>query len=177
MTDLKNSRTVPYILGLLLSITMAVVIRLVIGSQLYLDAIGSVSNPRLIPAIGLLGALLAGWFGSLELAVGWLGDRIKNDELYIANVTGFLAIVLSISCRLFPQISPGHLQEITLIIMIASMLGVWFVIGVAISGEARQQEMMKSEPEEEKKREHEPRKTGSIMTTSPMHRSWVRRLR
>ena len=178
MNYLKNGKTVPYLLGLLLSITMAVVIRLVLGSQLFLDAIGSHPNLHLVPAIGLVGILLAMWFGSLELAVGWLGDRVEKRESYVAGASGFLAVILSVSFRMFPQrVTHGHLQEITLIVIIAILIGVLTIFGVAIKGEVRQKEMMKSEPEEEKKRERRPRKVGSIMTTSPMHRSRVRRLR
>lgn len=177
MIDLKNSKTASYLLGLLLSITMAVVIRLVVGSQLYLDAIGGDSDPRLIPAIGLVGVLLSGWFGSLELAVGWLGDRIASKESYISNATGFLAALLAISFRIFPQAFHGNLQESTFIIIIAILLGVFGIFGIAVSGEARRREMMKGEPEGEKKRERRPRKVGSVITTSPMHRSRVRRLR
>lgn len=178
MTDLKNSRTVPYILGLLLSITMAVVIRLVVGSQFLMDAIGGYPDLYLVPAIGLVGVLLSVWFGSLEMAADWLGDRIDSKESYIAKVSGFLAVVLGVSFRVFPKkVSHGHLQEITLIIIIAILLGVFVLFGVAISEEVIHKELMKDEPEEEKKRERRPRKTGSIMTTSPMHRSRVRRLR
>lgn len=178
MTDLKNSRTVPYILGLLLSITMAVAIRLVVGSQLFLNATGGYPDLYLVPAIGLVGVLLAVWFGSLEMAADWLGDRIDSKESYIAKVSGFLAVVLGVSFRVFPQkVSQGHLQETTLIIIIAILLGVFVLFGVAISEEVIHKELMKDEPEEEKKRERRPRKTGSIMTTSPMRRSRVRRLR
>lgn len=178
MTDLRNSKMAPYLLGLLLSITMAVVIRLVLGSQLFLDAIGSHPNLHLVPAIGLVGVLLAVWFGSLEMAADWLGDRIDSKESYIAKVSGFLAVVLGVSFRVFPQkVSQGHLQETTLIIIIAILLGVFVLFGVAISEEVIHKELMKDEPEEEKKRERRPRKTGSIMTTSPMRRSRVRRLR
>ena len=178
MTYLKNGKSVPYILGLLLSITMAVMIRLVVGSQLFLDATGSHPDLHLIPAIGLVGILLAMWFGSLELASDWLGDRVEKRESYIAGTSGFLAVILGVSFRVFPQrVSHDHLQEITLIIIIAILFGVFVLFGVAISGEVRQKEMMKIEPEEEKKREREPRKVGLIMTTSPMHRSRVRRLR
>lgn len=178
MTDLRNSKMFPYLLGLLLSITMAVVIRLVVFSQLFLDATGSYPDLHLVPAIGLVVILLAMWFGSLELAAGWLGDRVESRESYIAGASGFLAVILGVSFRVFPQkVSQGHLQEITLIIIIAILFGVFGLFGVAINGEVRQKEMMKSEPEEEKKREREPRKVGSITTTSPMHRSRVRRLR
>lgn len=178
MTDLKNSRTVPYILGLLLSITMAVVIRLVVGSQFLMDAIGGYPDLYLVPAIGLVGVLLSVWFGSLEMAADWLGDRIDSKDSYIAKVSGFLAVVLGVSFRVFPQkVSHGHLQEITLIIIIAILLGVFVLFGVAISEEVIHKELMKDEPEEEKKREREPRRTGSIITTSPMRRSRVRRLR
>lgn len=178
MTDLKNSRTVPYLLGLLLSITMAVVIRIVVGSLLFLDATGIYPDLHLVPVIGLVGILLAMWFGSLELAADWLGDRIDSKESYIAKVSGFLAVVLGVSFRVFPQkVSHGHLQEITLIIIIAILLGVFVLFGVAISEEVIHKELMKGEPEEEKKRERRPRKTGSIMTTSPMCRSRVRRPR
>lgn len=178
MTDLRNSKMAPYLLGLLLSITMAVVIRLVVGSQFFLDATGSYPDLHLVPAIGLVGILLAMWFGSLELASDWLGDRIEKRESYIAGASGFLAVILGVSFRVFPQrVSHGHLQEITLIVIIAIMFGVFVLFGVAISGEVRQKEMMQSEPEEEKKRERRPGKTGSIMTTSPMLRSRVRRLR
>ena len=178
MTDLRNSKMFPYLLGLLLSIIMAVVIRLVVFSQLFLDATGSYPDLHLVPAIGLAGILLAMWFGSLELASDWIGDRIEKRESYIAGASGFLAVILGVSFRVFPQkVSQGHLQEITLIIIIAILFGVFGLFGVAISGEARQQEMMKSKPEEEKKREREPRKVGSIMTISPMRRSRVRRMR
>lgn len=178
MTDLKNSRTVPYILGLLLSITMAVAIRLVVGSRFLMDAIGGYPDLYLVPAIGLVGVLLAMWFGSLELASDWLGDRIEKKESYIAGASGFLAVVLGVSFRVFPQkVSQGHLQETTLIIIIAILLGVFVLFGVAVSEEVIHKELMKDEPEEEKKREREPRKTGSIMTTSPMRRSRVRRSR
>lgn len=178
MTDLKNSRTVPYILGLLLSITMAIVIRLVVFSQFFLDATGSYPDLHLVPAIGLVGILLAMWFGSLELASDWLGDRIEKKESYVAGASGFLAVILGVSFRVFPQrVSHGHLQEITLIVIIAILFGVFGLFTVSISEEVRKQEMMKSEPKEEKKREREPRNTGSIMTTSPMRRSRVRRLR
>ena len=178
MTDLKNSRTVPYILGLLLSIAMAVVIRLVVGSQFLMDAIGGYPDLYLVPAIGLVGVLLAVWFGSLEMAADWIGDRIDSKELYIAKVSGFLAVVLGVSFRVFPQkVSHGHLQETTLIIIIAILLGVFVLFGAAISEEVIHKELMKDEPEEEKKRERRPGKTGSIMTTSPMRRSRVRRLR
>lgn len=178
MNYLKNGKTVPYLLGLLLSITMAVVIRLVVGSQLFLDSTGSYPDLHLVPAIGLVGILLAMWFGSLELAAGWLGDRVESRESYIAKASGFLAVVLGVSFRVFPQkVSHGHLQEVTLIIIIAILIGVFGLFGAAISEEVRQKEMMKSEPKEEKKREREPRKTGSIMTTSPMRRSRVRQPR
>ena len=177
MTYLKNGKSVPYILGLLLSIAMAVAIRLVVGSQFFLDATGSYPDLHLVPAIGLVGILLAMWFGSLELASDWLGDRIEKRESYIAGASGFLAVILGVSFRMFPQqVSHGHLQEITLIVIIAILLGVFILFGVTINGEVRQKEMMKIESEEEKKREREPRKTGSIMTTSPMHRSRVRRM-
>lgn len=178
MTDLKNSRTVPYILGLLLSITMAVAIRLVVGSRFLMDAIGGYPDLYPVSAIGLVGVLLAMWFGSLELASDWLGDRIDKKESYIAGASGFLAVVLGVSFWVFPQkVSQGHLQETTLIIIIAILLGVFVLFGVAISEEVIHKELMKDEPEEEKKREREPRKTGSIMTTSPMRRSRVRRSR
>lgn len=178
MTYLKNGKTVPYLFGLLLSITMAVVIRLVVGSQFLMDAIGSYPDLYLVPAIGLVGVLLAVWFGSLEMAADWLGDRIDSKESYIAKVSGFLAVVLGVSFRVFPQkVSQGHLQETTLIIIIAILLGVFVLFGVAISEEVIHKELMKDEPEEEKKRERRPRKTGSIMTTSPMRRSRVRRSR
>lgn len=178
MNYLKNGKTVPYLLGLLLSIAMAVVIRLVVGSQFLMDAIGGYPDLYLVPAIGLVGVLLAVWFGSLEMAADWLGDRIDSKELYIAKVSGFLAVVLGVSFRVFPQkVSHGHLQEITLIIIIAILLGVFVLFGVAISEEVIHKELMKDEPEEEKKRERRPRKTGSIMTTSPMRRSRVRRSR
>lgn len=178
MTDLKNSRTVPYILGLLLSIAMAVVILLVVGSQFLMDAIGGYPDLYLVTAIGLVGVLLAVWFGSLEMAADWLGDRIDSKESYIAKVSGFLAVVLGVSFRVFPQkVSHGHLQEITLIVIIAILLGVFVFFGVAISEEVIHKELMKDEPEEEKERERRPGKTGSIMTTSPMHRSRVRRPR
>lgn len=178
MIDLKNSKTASYLLGLLLSIAMAVAIRLVVGSQFFLDATGSYPDLHLVPAIGLVGVLLAVWFGSLEMAADWLGDRIDSKELYIAKVSGFLAVVLGVSFQVFPQkVSHGHLQETTLIIIIAILLGVFVLFGVAISEEVIHKELMKDEPEEEKKRERRPGKTGSIMTTSPMHRSRVRRLR
>ena len=178
MTDLRNSKMFPYLLGLLLSIIMAVVIRLVVFSQLFLDATGSYPDLHLVPVIGLVGILLAMWFGSLELAADWLGDRIDSKELYIAKVSGFLAVVLGFSFRVFPQkVSHGHLQEITLIIIIAILLGVFVLFGAAISEEVIHKELMKDGPEEEKERERRPGKTGSIMTTSPMHRSRVRRLR
>lgn len=181
MNYLKNGKTVPYLLGLLLSITMAVVIRLVVGSQLFLDATGIYPDLHLVPVIGLVGILLAMWFGSLELAADWLGDRIDSKELYIAKVSGFLAVVLGVSFRVFPQkVSHGHLQEIALIIIIAILLGVFVLFGAAISEEVIHKELMKDEPEEEeeeKKRERRPGKTGSIMTTSPMRRSRVRQPR
>lgn len=178
MNYLKNGKTAPYLLGLLLSITMAVVIRLVLGSQFFLDAVGIYPDLHLVPAIGLVGILLAMWFGSLELAADWLGDRVEKRESYIAKASGFLAVVLGVSFRVFPQkVSHGHLQEITLIIIIAILLGVFVLFGVAISEEVIHKELMKDEPEEEKKRERRPRKTGSIMTTSPMRRSRVRRSR
>lgn len=180
MNYLKNGKTVPYLLGLLLSITMAVVIRLVVGSQLFLDATGIYPDLHLVPVIGLVGILLAMWFGSLELAADWLGDRIDSKELHIAKVSGFLAVVLGVSFRVFPQkVSHGHLQEITLIIIIAILLGVFVLFGAAISEEVIHKELMKDEPEEEeeKKRERRPGKTGSIMTTSPMRRSRVRQPR
>jgi hypothetical protein len=178
MNYLKNGKTVPYLLGLLLSITMAVVIRLVVGSQFLMDAIGSYPDLHLVPVIGLVGILLTMWFGSLELAADWLGDRIDSKESYIAKVSGFLAVVLGVSFRVFPQkVSHGHLQETTLIIIIAILLGVFVLFGAAISEEVIHKELMKDEPEEEKKRERRPGKTGSIMTTSPMRRSRVRRLR
>lgn len=177
MNYLKNGKTAPYLLGLLLSITMAVVIRLVLGSQFFLDAVGIYPDLHLVPAIGLVGILLAMWFGSLELAADWLGDRVEKRESYIAKASGFLAVVLGVSFRLFPLAFRGHLQEITLIIIIAILIGVFGLFGAAISEEVRQKEMMKNEPEEEKKHEREHRKSGSIMTTSPMHRSRVRRLR
>lgn len=63
------------------------------------------------------------------------------------------------------------------IIIIAILLGVFVLFGAAISEEVIHKELMKDEPEEEKKRERRPGKTGSIMTTSPMRRSRVRRLR
>lgn len=178
MTDLKNSRTVPYLLGLLLSIAMAVVILLVVGSQFLMDAIGGYPDLYLVPAIGLVGVLLAVWFGSLEMAADWLGDRIDSKESYIAKVSGFLAVVLGVSFRVFPQkVSHGHLQEITLIVIIAILLGVFVLFGVAISEEVIHKELMKDGPEEEKERERRPGKTGSIMTTSPMRRSRIRRPR